>query len=554
VSPTAYDRVCAALLRVTGATGRNGSWRCPAHDDSTPSLSVSQGDGTVLLTCHAGCDTAAIVAALGLDMRDLFDGPRSNGSESGATYNYRDEDGQLLFQVVRRPGKRFVQRRPDGGDGWVWKLGNTRRVPYRLAELLAGVAAGSTVYVVEGEKDADRLAAEGYVATTNPQGAGKWRSEYNAHFAGADVVIVADRDDAGRAHARHVARHLDPVAASVRLVEAAEGKDVSDHLGAGRSVEELVPTTEQPHGDETRDAPWRAAFIDWATFWTQDRDDAEWLAEPFIARGRAHALAAPAKSGKSLLTLEVVAALATGRPVLAQQPGDPVDVVYVDLEMTEDDLRERLEDLGYGPGDDLSHLHYCLLPPGLPPLDTDAGGRVVEQMAGDHHAALLVVDTIGRAICGPENDADTFLAFHRHTGTRLKRRGVAAVRLDHYGKDGDRGQRGSSAKNDDVDVVWQLMPADGDAVRLRATHKRMAWVPDVVPLRRVGDPLRHRVAEDAWPPGTVDTATLLDDLNVPLDIGRPKARQLLAAAGHGVRNEALGAALRWRRTRPPGGD
>jgi hypothetical protein len=327
-------------------------------------------------------------------------------------------------------------------------------------------------------------------------------------------------------------QQLTGLAASLRVVEAAEGKDVSDHLAAGHTVEELVladPWAPMADHDEMPDGAgvisdrpaWRSALIDWTAFWARDRQDLDWLVEPFIARGRAHALAAPAKTGKSLLTLEAVAALATGRSVLAQPAGDPVDVVYVDFEMTEDDLHERLTDLGYGTDDDLSHLHYHLLP-SLPPLDTDAGGWVLEQMAGDHHAGLLVIDTIGRAVDGPENDAETFLAFRRYAGTRLKRLGVAAVRLDHYGKDGDRGQRGSSAKNDDVDVVWQLTPGDSGSVRLRATHKRMAWVPEVVPLQRGGDPLRHRLVEDTWPTGAAEAVEMLDKLNVPLDIGRPK--------------------------------
>jgi hypothetical protein len=216
-------------------------------------------------------------------------------------------------------------------------------------------------------------------------------------------------------------QQLTGLAASLRVVEAAEGKDISDHLAAGHTVEELVladPWAPMADHDEMPDGAgvisdrpaWRSALIDWTAFWARDRQDLDWLVEPFIARGRAHALAAPAKTGKSLLTLEAVAALATGRSVLAQPAGDPVDVVYVDFEMTEDDLHERLTDLGYGTDDDLSHLHYHLLP-SLPPLDTDAGGWVLEQMAGDHHAKLLVIDTIGRAVDGPENDAETFLAF-----------------------------------------------------------------------------------------------------------------------------------------------
>jgi putative DNA primase/helicase len=236
---TAFDLVCRRLLEVTGHSGHNGSWRCPAHDDRSPSLSVSKAnDGTVLVHCHAGCSSADVLAALDLELRDLF--VRRNGDDLTA-YDYVDERGELLFQVVRKPGKRFAQRRPDGSGGWIYNLGDTRRVLYRLLEVAAAVAAGIVVYVVEGEKDADRARAAGYVATTNPQGAGKWRPGYNETLRGADVVIVADRDEAGYAHARDVARHLDGVAARVRIVEPATGKDLSDHLAAGHNIDELIP-------------------------------------------------------------------------------------------------------------------------------------------------------------------------------------------------------------------------------------------------------------------------------------------------------------------------
>jgi 5S rRNA maturation endonuclease (ribonuclease M5) len=121
-----------------------------------------------------------------------------------------------------------------------------RRVLYRLPQVVEAVKTGATVYVVEGEKDADAIAAIGVVATCNPGGAsrtGKWRPEYSDMLEGADVVVIADRDEAGRAHARAVAADLAGKAASVRVVEAAVDRpkaDVSDHLAAGHSLDELV--------------------------------------------------------------------------------------------------------------------------------------------------------------------------------------------------------------------------------------------------------------------------------------------------------------------------
>ena len=63
------------ISRLDKVKGRNGSWtaRCPAHDDKGPSLAVREGeDGRVLLHCFAGCETANVLGAIGMDMTDLF--------------------------------------------------------------------------------------------------------------------------------------------------------------------------------------------------------------------------------------------------------------------------------------------------------------------------------------------------------------------------------------------------------------------------------------------------------------------------------------------------
>ena len=169
---------------------------------------------------------------------------RSAQHEIEATYDYTDELGKLLFQVVRCRPKSFWQRRADGHGGWISRIDGVRRVPYRFAELLAGIAAGDTVYIVEGEKDADALHAAGCVATCNPGGAGKWRPAFAQYFNGADAVVVADKDPAGRTHARQVADSLQGAAKGVRIVEAKAGKDAFDHLEAGFGVDDFVDVQE----------------------------------------------------------------------------------------------------------------------------------------------------------------------------------------------------------------------------------------------------------------------------------------------------------------------
>lgn len=291
----------------------------------------------------------------------------------------------------------------------------------------------------------------------------------------------------------------------------------------------------------------RQSLIDWTEFWAKDPSVSDWILEPLLPRGRGVATYAAPKAGKSLLALDCAAALATGRPCLDQPGGGPIDVLYIDAEMTADDLHERLTDMGYGQGIDLSHLHYHVLPD-LAPLDTDAGGRELAELAEAYGADLVILDTVAAVIGGNENDADTYRNYWAYTGRRLKAAGRTVWRLDHAGKDPNRGQRGSSAKAGDVDLVWELVTYDDDRVRLRATHRRVGWAPKAVDLVRLEDPLRHERAAGSWPAGTAEIVALLDDLDVSTDASRSAARAAINAAGLiPGRNDVLSAALRWRR-------
>ena len=195
---------------------------CPCHDDHQPSLSAALGDdGKILLHCHANCPTENIVENLGLKMSDLF--PKGDGHRPTvkrrivSTYDYVDEQSHLLFQTVRYEPKGFAQRRPDGKGGWKWDLQGVRRVLYHLPELVQ-MQPGELVFVCEGEKSADAIRSLGVVATCNPMGAGKWRPEYAEMLRDKRVIILPDNDDAGRKHARQVARALFGIGAGVRIL------------------------------------------------------------------------------------------------------------------------------------------------------------------------------------------------------------------------------------------------------------------------------------------------------------------------------------------------
>ena len=245
----AYRRVTALLKGVRPhANGRSGcEAMCPAHPDRRQSLGVSLSeDGShVLVCCQAGCTPQDVVRALGLTMRDLFERPEPPDPARPLivdTYDYRDEAGLLLYQVVRLEPKSFRQRRRDSEGKWVWSLGNVRRVLYRLPELLRADPA-APVYVVEGEKDVEALRRLGLVSTCNSGGAGKWHESYATSLRGRDVVILPDADEPGRRHAEAVRQALAGQARSVRVVElplAAGRKDVSDWLRDGGTAAELA--------------------------------------------------------------------------------------------------------------------------------------------------------------------------------------------------------------------------------------------------------------------------------------------------------------------------
>jgi len=235
--------VLSRLAQVKPGGDRQWTALCPAHDDKQRSLSVREADdGRVLLFCHAGCSFATITAALGLN-GSKAPTPAKPEREIVARYAYRDETGKLVYEVLRYSPKGFSQRRPMG-DGWEWNLRGVRPLPYRLPELRDALARGERIYVPEGEKDCDRLAALGLCSTCNSSGAGKWRDAHAEHFpAGADVVVLPDADEPGRKHADAVARSLHARGCVVRILQLpglAEKQDVSDWISAGGDAEQLA--------------------------------------------------------------------------------------------------------------------------------------------------------------------------------------------------------------------------------------------------------------------------------------------------------------------------
>jgi len=154
-----------------------------------------------------------------------------------ATYDYTDEAGNLLYQVVRFAPKDFRPRYPDGCGGWVWK-----KHPHQVLFHLREVMEAPIVFVVEGEKDVETLRSYGFVATTNAGGAKvPWLPEFTAALAGREVIIIPDNDTPGRQRALTIARALLGKVARLAVLELEGGvKDATDWFEHGHSELELI--------------------------------------------------------------------------------------------------------------------------------------------------------------------------------------------------------------------------------------------------------------------------------------------------------------------------
>jgi len=238
---------------------------CPFHEDKNPSFAFEKAMGH--WKCQAGCGAGTVFDYIArtrdLSFRDsmvvLGDEVEvarpGSGGNIQTTFDYHDENGHLLFQVVKSPGKKFWQRRPDGKGGWIKSLKGVRRVLYRLPELIS--RPDDPVYIVEGEKDAERLLDLGLLATTSPGGAGKWADKYADMLSGRDIIILPDNDHPGRQHAVQIAesfRGKSKVTKVVELPGLQDKGDVSDWLdacGDRAQLEALVKQTKPvPEDDE----------------------------------------------------------------------------------------------------------------------------------------------------------------------------------------------------------------------------------------------------------------------------------------------------------------
>jgi 5S rRNA maturation endonuclease (ribonuclease M5) len=382
-------------------------------------------------------------------MADLMpEKPSGNGSgklDIIATYDYTDEHGKLLYQVCRLSPKSFRQRRPEG-EGWSWKLGDVTRVLYRLQAVLDQADRGGVVYVVEGEKDVAAVEQAGGVATCNSGGAGKWRDEYSAALKGAQVIVVADNDEPGRKHAAQVAASLKGVAASVSIVKASVGKDVADHLGADKTLAELVGSgpriyTAREFSALTPEVP---DYVVWG----------------YVARGAMTEVAAKIKTGKTRFALDLCWHVVTGTEFLGHYV-ERCPVLYLTEERAPS-FRAAIGRVGLANSDDF----HILTRNEVRQLSWPEVGEFVAQFCRDRGVGVVCGDTLSDwAGLAQDAEKDAGAALQAMVPLqKIASDGVAVIVCRHEGH-ADRAvgesARGSTAFGGAMDILVSLRRCKG---------------------------------------------------------------------------------------------
>lgn len=319
------------------------------------------------------------------------------GARTLAEYVYHDDKGQPSRKVVRKEGKEFPQYRWTG-SGWQAGVRGLPVYPYRLPDMLAAVH--DAVFICEGEKDVDRLAGLGFVATTNPGGAGNWKANLNQWFAGKTCFVLEDNDEAGRKRCQTIARELHPVVDSVRIVtfrDLPEGGDVSDWLDAepsrsgglvdfARRFPLWTPETTEEPPQEAAQPRFRATPFTWTD--PAAIPPREWLYGRHLIRKFVSVTVAPGGVGKSSLLIAEALALTTGKPLVGQWVGSPLRVWLWNLEDPRDELQRRIQ---------AACQHYGLSP-------ADIGDRLFIDTGREQELCTAVTTRNGAQIVRPAID------------------------------------------------------------------------------------------------------------------------------------------------------
>lgn len=369
-----------------------------------------------------------------------------------SVYEYVDEGGELLYEVLRyrlENGKKdFRQRRPDGKGGWVYDLEGTRRVLYRLPEILA--RPSHTIFVVEGEKDCDRLnqlfEQENIpaISTTGAQGAndtGRWES-YAESLRGRNCIVIPDSDATGMRHARGICSHLHGLASSVKLVELPEvgpKGDVSDWMDQDHALDELWSlVVEAPEFDPSlvspADADADAERDATAADLIAANAGTRWLWPNWIPLGVLTLLTAEPSTGKTRLGLDLTRRIACG---LSWPDGQPIDlgdrrpvVLWIPADSQHSELADAPAAFGFSPESIVLNTSIGDLYGGTE-LQEDCQLLDLEERILRQQPAIVIIDTITNTSDAKSQDTADAKRQYKPLQEIAKRTGAAIVCVTH---------------------------------------------------------------------------------------------------------------------------
>ena len=314
-----------------------------------------------------------------------------------------EKEGEKAFQTRRTntipDGDRI---NPEDKPDYFYDMGDQKPVLYRLPELMDARAKangdGWLVLGVEGEKDVETAEGLGFVATTNPFGAGigKWHDDFSPCLKGADFVSIPDKDDIGREHADRICASVSKYARSVTRFEMPDGfKDLSEWkedqdakgLSIGTIKANLALRIKDHFGNvkPVVDPLNRSDDVmSLADFIKRDLPPPDYISGNWLTTTSRTLLYAPTGIGKTMFCLGLAIAMAAGKPFLHWKATRPVRVLYIDGEMSRRVMQERAVDECKRCGVDPSAVSMWVISQedivnDMPPLNTPAGQAFVEE-------------------------------------------------------------------------------------------------------------------------------------------------------------------------------
>lgn len=351
--------------------------------------------------------------------------PQGNSWRVTGTYEYADADGTVLYRTLRKEKvgerKRFVAERREG-RGWSNGLGDMDRVLYRLPDIASDSV--TPVYLVEGERKADKLASWGLTATAVAFGAKGWRKGYANALAGRTVIILPDNDDIGREFAQKAKADIEAAGATVHVVDLPglpPKGDIMDWQGTSSEFRTIIHAALSRPKLDADALPGESGPEQWDGNTPAPR---RFIAKDWIVRGSAGLLGGQDGVGKSLLAQQMATCAASGLPFLGIEI-EHVKSIYITCEDSSDEMHLRQESINAALGITMASLKGWLTTYSLKGQlgnelgSFDAQGGIVptkryeqiRQAALSFGANLIFLDNAAHVFPGNENARHDVAAF-----------------------------------------------------------------------------------------------------------------------------------------------